>query len=368
MADTLAPPVRYTPDVEQPEDGEADTSHALNEQFRTILETTSKDYDHAVRAVHAKSHGLLDATLTVRDGLPAELAQGLFAKPGSYPAVLRFSTNAGDILDDAIALPRGLALKVIGVEGARLPGSEGDATQDFVMVNGPAFAAPTAKAFLANLKLLAKTTDRVEWAKKALSAVLSTAESALEAVGGQSAMLKNMGGAPQVHPLGQTYYAQTPFRYGDLISKFAIVPVSPNLKALEQDVINAHGRPDAIREAMSEAMIEADAVWELRVQFCRDLETMPIEDASTPWDEAASPFVTVATLTAPVQASWTHERAREMDDGLRFSIWTGLAAHQPLGSVNRVRRSAYELSADFRGRFNGCPIHEPTGRATSAVT
>ena len=121
MADTLAPPVRYSPDVEKPEEGEGDTSRALNEQFTNILETTSKDYDHAVRAVHAKSHGLLDATLVVHDGLPPELAQGLFAKSASYPAVMRFSTNAGDILDDSIALPRGLALKVIGVDGARLP-------------------------------------------------------------------------------------------------------------------------------------------------------------------------------------------------------------------------------------------------------
>ena len=366
MADPLAPPVRYTRDVEKPEDGEADTSRALNEQFKDILDTTSKDYDHAVRAVHAKSHGLLDATLVVHDGLPAELAQGLFATPASYAAVMRISTNAGDILDDSIALPRGLALKVIGVDGERLPGSEDEATQDFVMVNGPAFAAPTAKAFLANLKLLAKTTDRAEWAKKAVSAVFSTAEAALEAFGGESAMLKNMGGVRQYHPLGQTYYAQTPFRYGDLIAKFSLVPVSPNLVALAKDTINAHGRPDAIREAVSEAMIEADGVWELRVQFCRDLDKMPIEDASAAWDEAASPFVTVATITAPVQASWTHDRAREIDDGMRFSIWTGLAAHQPLGSVNRVRRSAYELSAGFRGQFNGCPIHEPTTRIATS--
>jgi hypothetical protein len=38
------------------------------------LETTSQDYHHAVRSVHAKSHGLLDGELTVLDSLP--LAQG----------------------------------------------------------------------------------------------------------------------------------------------------------------------------------------------------------------------------------------------------------------------------------------------------
>ena len=48
-----------------------------------------------------------------------------------------------------------------------------------------------------------------------------------------------------------------------------------------------------------------------------------------------------------------------VDDALSFSPWHGLAAHQPLGGVNRVRRDTYDFSADFRGAFNGCPMHEP---------
>ncbi len=67
-------------------------------------------------------------------------------------------------------------MKVIGVEGERLPDSEGDRTQDFVMVNAPAFTAATSKKFLSNLKLLAKTTDKAQGAKKALSAVLRGTE------------------------------------------------------------------------------------------------------------------------------------------------------------------------------------------------
>ncbi len=56
-------------------------------------------------------------------------------------------------------MPRGLALKVIGVEGPHLRPQEAP-TQDFVMVNGPAFLAPDAAAFARSLSLLAKTTDR----------------------------------------------------------------------------------------------------------------------------------------------------------------------------------------------------------------
>ena len=91
--------------------------------MRGIAQTTLRDYGHTVRSIHAKSHALLEGELTVPEGLPAELAQGMFSHPGTYPVVLRFSTNPGDILDDRVSAPCGLAVKVIGVEGAGLPGS-----------------------------------------------------------------------------------------------------------------------------------------------------------------------------------------------------------------------------------------------------
>lgn len=51
--------------------------------------------------------------------------------------------------------------------------------------------------------------------------------------------------------------------------------------------------------------------------------------------------------------------SEKTEDALFFSVSHGLAAHQPLGGVNRVRKSAYAFSADYRARFNGCPMHEP---------
>jgi hypothetical protein len=359
-------PVRYTDDIEQIAADEAETIESLNQTFDEILETTAEDYGHAVRAVHAKAHGITQGELRVAEGLPTELAQGLFAKPGRYAAVMRFSTNPGDILDDSIGLPRGLAIKLAEVEGERLPGSEAARTQDFVMVNGPAFLAKTPKQFLGNLKLLAKTTDEAEWAKKALSHVLRAAEAGLEAIGSESSALKSLGGAPNVHPLGETYYSQTAFRHGAFIAKYQLAPVSPDLTALNGRIIDTKGRPNAIREDMAEAMRSTDAVWELRVQLCRDLETMPVEDPSQVWDEAESPFVTVATLHAPAQASWDEATVDRVNESMRFSVWTGLAAHRPLGGVNRARKPAYEHSSAFRARVNGCPIHEPAATKLEA--
>ena len=355
----MTAPFHYTPSVEMVEPDEAETIRGLEEQFKIILDATSEHYGHAVRSVHAKGHGIAKGKLTVADDLPSELAQGLFAKAGTYEAIFRLSTNAGDILDDSIRLPRGFALKILGVEGDRLPGSEADSTQDFVMVNGPTFAAPNPKKFLGNLKLLTKTTDKAEGAKKALSAVLRAFEAALEAVGGKSSLLVTLGGARPVNPLGATYYSHTPFRYGDYIGKFQLVPIS-SIKDYADATVNATGRSDAIREDVNEVLVKEGGRWELRVQLCTDIEAMPIEDPTVQWDEDASPFRTVATLDVAPQLAWTNGNSEAIEDALFFSPWHGLAAHQPLGGVNRARKDPYRMSGEYRARFNGCPFSQPT--------
>ena len=354
-------PVRYSGPLEQRQPDEDATAAELARSMSDIRETTFRDYGHAVRPVHAKSHGLLTGELRVADGLPPELAQGLFAKAGTYPVVLRFSTNPGDVLDDDVSSPRGLAVKVIGVEGERLQGSEGDATQDFVMVNAPAFAAPDPKAFAGNLKALAATTDTGQAWKKAFSAALRGAEAMVEALGGKSATLTTMGGHPATHPLGETFYTTTPFRHGDHVAKYAVAPVSPALRALKDAPVELSGHPNGLREAIIAFFRDGGGEWEIRAQLLTNPETMPIEDASVEWPEEESPYVTVGRITAPPQPAWSEARAGVGDDGLSFSPWHGLAAHRPLGAVNRARQRAYREAASFRAERNRCPIHEPRG-------
>lgn len=356
----MKPPLKFADHPELPEripEEEAHVTQSLLEELQNILETTSRNYGHAVRSVHAKSHGLIATDLEVLGNLQPELAQGLFAQPGHYQAVLRISTNPGDLLPDSISVPRGAALKVIGVPGERLPGAEGT-SQDFVMVNGPAFPAPNPAAFLRSLRLLAKTTDRATWAKVALSSVLRGAEKVLEAVVGESATLQSLGGARNVHPLGETYFSQTAFRHGDYIAKFQLAPVSESFTRLAEVEIDAGDDPDAIRKEVDKGA-EAGGEWELRAQLCRDGTKMPVEDASVVWDEGDSPFQVVARLHAAPQPGWSEARAAVVDETMRFSVWTGLAAHQPVGAINRVRQQTYDMSARFRASFNRCPIHEP---------
>jgi hypothetical protein len=80
---TLALPVPYTPFVEHCESDEAEQAAELNTTLRKILDKTFRDYGHAVRSAYAKSHGLLQGKVTVLANLRPDLAQGLFAKPGT---------------------------------------------------------------------------------------------------------------------------------------------------------------------------------------------------------------------------------------------------------------------------------------------
>jgi hypothetical protein len=350
-------PLPYDPSYEIEEQGEAETVAGLTEAMHGIAATVDQDTGHAHRGVHAKSHGLLRGTLRVLDKLPPDYAQGLFAGAGGeWPVVMRLSTTPGDMLDDKVSTPRGMAIKVIGVPGERLPGGEADATQDFVMVNGPVFLAPTARQFLGSVKLLAATTDKAPGLKQALSTALRGAEKALEAVGIESGAIKGLGGHPETHLLGETFFTQAPILFGRYMAKLSLAPVSPGLVALEGREVDLEHKPNGLRGAVVDFMTENSAEWELRVQLCTDLQSMPIEDASVEW---TSPWIAVARITAPPQAGWTHGLSVLVDDGMQFSPWHCLAAHRPIGSIMRVRRAVYAASARFRAERNGAPLAEP---------
>jgi len=102
-----------------------------------------------------------------------------------------------------------------------------------------------------------------------------------------------------------------------------------------------------------------DALWELRVQLCTDIDAMPIEDASVPWPEDKSPFITVAHISVPRQVAWSEARSAAIDDGMSFSPWHGLAAHRPIGSIMRVRKVVYDTMSKLRARQNKVSVTEP---------
>jgi len=121
---------------------------------------------------------------------------------------------------------------------------------------------------------------------------------------------------------------------------------------LTRQPLNLSGHPDGIRQAVIEFLQTNSAVWDIQVQLCTNLETMPIENASVTWPETESPYLSVARLHMPAQDAWRTDRIELVDERMSFSAWHALAAHRPLGGIMRVRQAVYAAAARFRIDYN----------------
>lgn len=197
-----------------------------------------------------------------------------------------------------------------------LPGHAGESTQDFVLDAGNRFAAADAKEFLVTHLGLEHAPQIPEVVKETVSKTSFATNKAWHAVGGDSAHLDFVG-HPRIHPLAEAYFTQAPIRYGDYIAKLAVVPVSPAQPALEDNVLDTAKDENALRTATVDYLREQDAVFEIRVQLCTDLQTMPVENATKEWSEDESPYQTVARLTLPRPEAYNEARRHYVDrDGI----------------------------------------------------
>ena len=295
--------------------------------------------------------------LVVADGLPAELAQGLFAKPATYSVAVRFAQGPGETLGDRVSTHRGMAVKVFGVIGEKLPGHQ-ENTQDFVFATGTTFPSGTAAGFLRDGTVIGKATGLPEGVKSAVSATARGFNAVLHAFGTESAKA-DFFGHPFSHPMSDAYFSQAPLRYGDYVAKLGIVPVSAAQLALTDWRLDPHQDEDGFRHAAAEYFQGNEAVYELKAQLWADMERQPIEDASVDWPVAISPYRTVATLRLPKQAAYSAARVRYFDEIMTFRPAHSLAAHRPLGSVMRARLQVYRALSDFRHRENRVAAAEP---------
>jgi hypothetical protein len=351
----------YTPGIESIRTNEEEVSAEIVDTMRRISAAVGDQFRHTMRPLHAKSHGLLRAKLTIQGDAPEEYRQGLFAEPGTFDAIVRLSTSPGDLLPDSVSSPRAWAIKVIGTPkpAAMLPGHEGHHTQDFLCRTEKAFGAADAETFLKQTLFFEKHATDSAALKEVVSTAARLTESAIETVGGRIETLKKLG-YPETHILGESFYSQTPLRYGNYIAKIAFVPASSNLIALKDKKLDHPRNYSAIRDAVVQFFKTERAEWNVCAQLATDLEKTPIEDASVVWSEEVSPYVTVARLVAEPQEAYSAARRIFVDEQLSFSPWHGLLAHQPLGNINRARRLAYRAAADFRRLQEGRVAIEPT--------
>ncbi len=298
--------------------------------------------------VHVKTHGYAQAEFNVLPNLPDELAQGLFERDEIYTAVVRFSNSASQVQADAIPDGRGMAVKVLGVKGEMVQVDEQKGpTQDFMMINHPAFFAGNVSDYLRLEQVLVRAEDNS----------LATLHGAL--TGGdwnplhwhwrEMLNVARIVGQLPAHPASNTYFSMAPFRFGKYVAKFRVKPVGDRDDSYLDLIKSLASKADAMRLALEETLRTQEVLFEFQVQLRTSVRTMPIEDASVEWPESESPYRTVAHLLLPRQEieSLRHPAAYQ---NLSFNVWNALTAHRPLGGINRVRRAAYAVSSAWRRR------------------
>ena len=353
----------YQDDIETIAPDENATKQKIVDVMTQGMELAREKSGRSVRVSHAKAHALLKGELIVEADLPPHLAQGLFAQPGRYEVLVRMAQQPGELLDDSkLSTDRGMSVKVLGVKGPKLEGHTLE-TQDWVFDVGKQFLASGMKEFLQafkpNAEIAPKLSDSV---KGGVSTVARATNAVLHAVGANSEKLAFYG-HPIVHPASEEYYSQTPFRYGEYVAKLGFFPVSPGLASLKDQPFDPE-TPDALRDAMNAFFKTHPAEFEMRVQLNTGLDEMPIEDAQAKWPESESQYQTVARLVIPVQIAWDPLKDDYFED-LTFSPAHGLAAHRPLGGINRARLVAYKMLAARRLADNGKSAEMPTSLANT---
>ncbi len=316
----------------------------------------------ARRAVLPKAHGCVKAQFTVAPDLPAAYRVGVFATPGkSYPAWIRFSNATAVIapdVNDKKADSRGMAIKLMGVEGEMLLDEPDGKTQDFLLINQPMFAFPDVPEYLAFTRIQLEKKDN---AREIFPVFLTPpTPERLKIVG---IVTKIIQPTQLANPLDADYFTGSPFLFGpDHAAKFAVRPRNPAKPSPTPETPS----PDYLREALQRSLKGPDArpvVFDFQVQLRPDgLKALdpdyPIESANTEWkpkDDGTARYQNVATIAIEPQDIDNPLQATECEH-LVFTPWHGLKDHQPLGGINRLRRDVYIASAKRRAQ-----TAEPTG-------
>ncbi|MGM7647698.1 catalase family protein [Nocardia sp. JW2] len=353
--------LRYRDDLEQPRADEERDIDRIIAVLRTNNERAFRKYKRGLRDAHAKSHGILRGELTVHAGLRPELAQGMFARPATYPVIARLSSTSGAIRSDQLRGVRGLGIKVLGVHGPRALPDDDATTQDFIMVTHREFLFADAHAYLTKgmptAWVLARLPDTALRVGSDLMAALDT--HVLRRLGKGVPPNLAVFVAPNTHILGETFYTSAPLRHGDYVAKLLYAPVSPEVVALQGRPIPTSAGVNAHQNSVIDFFANHGATYELRAQLCTNVTSMPIEDATVDWPETESAHQTVATLRFDRQDPYTPQRRAYGDEVLSFNSWRGLDAHRPLGSINRLKKRVYEASSNYRHDVGNAPRIEP---------
>ena len=156
------------------------------------------------------------------------------------------------------------------------------------------------------------------------------------------------------NPLQVQYFGAAPFGFGpDQAMKFSAEPCTKQDGAEEpfDKVVAGNPSTDYLREALTKTMEGEDDVcfdFMIVVDGPNRLNEANIEDATTIWPDELHRYKRVARITIPAPQAPQAEDMVKHCEALAFSPWHALAAHRPLGGINRLRQPVYVELAKHR--------------------
>ncbi len=349
------------------------------------------------RGVHPKSHGCVDATFTVLKYIDSDYQVGLFAQHATYAAKIRYSNASVLKLADLKGGngSRGMAIKVLGVGGFTMLPYTDDGSQDFLMINTPEFAFANVRDYLRLSRVLMAhpvgadptryfvPAQLFDFGVMTISGTLNPPEPGeSQLVTGmrqvllteafkkfsQADMIGTLTSAQVVqkiasqtvrNPLEIQYFSGAPFRFGpDRVMRFSVVPAAGEIeqKAFKPEEIGALNDDYLaleLKKSMAQSKARGKKIYlSFMVQTAEQSELAGreqdmIENAALSWNENEFPFVKVAQIVIDPNNQDKEEFVDACRDE-RFTPWHGLAAHEPLGGINRLRKPVYCESGKFR--------------------
>jgi hypothetical protein len=304
-------------------------SQAAAQQHRALGRGT-----HA-KGVSARAQFEVFDTAAGRDPrLAIRLAKGMFARPGVYPAIVRFANADQKINSDFKPDVRALSFSVDLTRNGTADVNGNPGRQDFSMQNATTLPINDARAFLATMKVLTAASPAAGLWSLALKDKLRVL---------RTLTLASLQSRQTIKPYQQLrYWSTVPFRHGPSdVVKHSATP-SPDNPAHPLQKSNPKGLQDELVRHLNEDSKMSS--FDFGVQFL-DAERMTywgkrhdvnfwIENASLDWKETEAPFHTIGRLTLLPKSQLSVDAA-----ATTYIDVTGASTPDstPVGSINRAR-------------------------------
>lgn len=301
------------------------------------------------RGGNTKTHGIVRGEFIVHDNLPPQLRHGIYTKPQTFPAWVRFSGPGPYVTPDIDDVGfMSISIKLMGVHGPKLMDEE-KFTLDMFGVSPPTFVTPDTKAN-AHLQLWSvKNAQTFHFLSFRRPHVLDL-------------IMQSMFMKTQSSPFEAPYFSCVPYLLGEgQAMQYSVWPKTDKRTPIPR--LPLRPPDDYLRDAMVASLAEGDVELDFRLQLQTDPHLMPIENNAVLWPEKLSPRVSAATLRLPKQ---TFDSLAQMEFAkkLSYNPWHTIAEHRPLGNQSRARRRMYLELSNLRHTMNAVPHYEPTGDET----